>query len=101
VGIEKVFRMTGMQGKFLNRAIAEIAASIQEFGWRQPIVVDKQGVVIVGRVRLLAANKLRMMEVPVHVAENLTPAWIRHLLDSRSHEETRWDDGAWVVLQNP
>ena len=74
-------------------AIDKVAASIQEFGWRQPIVVDPQYVVIVGHVRLLAAKKLGLREVPVHVAENLSPQQVRayRLMDNRSHEETSWD----------
>lgn len=77
------------------QAIDKVAASIQEFGWRQPIVVDKDGVIIVGHVRLLAAQKLGLSEAPVHIAYNLTPAQVRtyRLLDNRSHEETSWDDG--------
>lgn len=76
------------------RAVDKVAASIHEFGWRQPIVVDKEGVIIVGHVRLLAAQKLKLAEAPVHVAHNLTPAQVRayRLLDNRSHEETDWDD---------
>jgi DNA modification methylase len=70
-----------------------VAASIREFGWRQPIVVDAQGVIICGHTRLLAAQKLGLNEAPVHVADNLTPAQVRayRLLDNRSHEETSWD----------
>ncbi len=77
------------------QAVDKVAASIQEFGWRQPIVVDKDGVIIVGHVRLLAAHKLGLREAPVHVAYNLTPAQVRayRLLDNRSHEETSWDEG--------
>src|SRR5438067_8962843 len=74
-------------------AVDKVAASIQEFGWRQPIVVDGKGVIICGHTRLLAARKLGLQEAPVHVAENLTPAQVRayRLLDNRSHEETTWD----------
>ena len=80
--------------KIPQKAIDKVAASIQEFGWRQPIVVDKDGVIICGHTRWLAAQKLGLEMVPVHVAENLTPAQVRayRLLDNRSHEETRWDD---------
>lgn len=39
-------------------AIDAVAKSIQEFGWRQPIVVDKEGVIVVGHVRLKAAYQL-------------------------------------------
>jgi DNA modification methylase len=76
-----------------DAAVAKVAASIQEFGWRQPIVVDKEGVVVVGHTRLLAARKLGLTEVPVHVAGNLTPAQVKayRLMDNRSHEEARWD----------
>ena len=75
------------------KAIDKVAASLQEFGFRQPIVVDTAGVVIVGHTRLLAAKQLGWREVPVHVAENLTPAQVKayRLMDNRSHEETDWD----------
>ena len=49
-------------------AVAKVAASIMEFGWRQPIVVDEKGVIIAGHTRLLAAQRLGLAEVPVHVA---------------------------------
>jgi DNA modification methylase len=79
--------------KIPPEAVDKIAASIQEFGWRQPIVVDKDGVIICGHVRLLAAQKLGLTDAPVHVADNLSPAQVRayRLLDNRSHEETGWD----------
>jgi ParB-like chromosome segregation protein Spo0J len=60
--------------KIPERAVDKVAASIKEFGWRVPIVVDKDGVVICGHTRLLAAKKLGLQQVPVHVADNLTPA---------------------------
>ena len=74
-------------------AVAKVAASIQEFGWRQPIVVDIHRVIVAGHTRLLAARKLCLKEVPVHVADNLTPAQIKayRLMDNRSHDETSWD----------
>jgi len=80
--------------KIPPQAVNKVAASIQEFGWRVPIVVDREGVVICGHTRLLAAQKLGLQEVPVHVADNLTPAQVRafRLLDNRSHEETSWDE---------
>jgi hypothetical protein len=79
--------------KIPQRAIDKVAASIKEFGWRQPIVVDKDYVIIVGHARLLAAKQLGILEVPVHVAENLTPAQVKayRLMDNRSHEESDWD----------
>ena len=74
-------------------AVAKVAASLKEFGWRQPIVVDCEGVVIVGHTRLMGAQRLRMAEVPVHVAEGLSPAQVKayRLADNRTHEEAEWD----------
>ena len=55
-------------------AVEAVARSIQEFGFRQPIVVDDEGVIIIGHTRLKAARKLRITEVPVHVARPLRTA---------------------------
>ena len=54
-----------------------MAESIQQFGFRQPIVVDADGVIIVGHTRYKAAQKLGLEKVPVHVAKDLTPAQIK------------------------
>src|SRR5690606_321781 len=74
-------------------AVAKVAASIREFGWRQPIVVDSNMVVIVGHTRLLAAQQLGLENVPVHIAEGLTEAQVKayRLADNRTHEEAEWD----------
>jgi DNA modification methylase len=79
--------------KIPERAIDKVAASIKEFGWRQAIVVDKDDVIICGHTRLLAARKLGLKQVPIHVADNLTAAQVKayRLMDNRSHEETDWD----------
>lgn len=74
-------------------AVDKVAASIQEFGWQQPVVVDAQQVIVAGHTRLLAARKLDLKEIPVHVASDLTPAQIKayRLMDNRSHQENTWD----------
>src|ERR1700709_2162922 len=74
-------------------AVDKVAASIKEFGWQQPIVVDAEDVIIVGTPRLRAAQKLGRSVVPVHGATNLAPAQVKadRLLDNRSHEEATWD----------
>ncbi len=79
--------------KIPQAAIDKVAASIREFGWQQPIVVDVDGVIVAGHVRLLAARQLGEKQVPVHVASELTPGQIQafRLMDNRSHEETGWD----------
>src|SRR5260370_3064540 len=80
--------------KLSPKAIDKIAASIKEFSFRQPIVVDREGVIIAGATGLQAAQKLGLETVTVHVAEILTPAQVRayRLLDNRSHEESIWDE---------
>src|SRR5499427_4474857 len=92
--IDKVIPYARNSRKIPERAVDKVAASIKEFGFRVPIVVDKDGVIICGHTRLLAAKKLGLEEAPVHVADNLTPAQVRayRLLDNRSHEETSWDE---------
>src|SRR5262249_39463560 len=57
-----------------DAGVDAVAASIREYGFRQPIVVDEDGVIIVGHTRYKAALKLGFEEVPVHVAVGLTPA---------------------------
>ena len=75
-------------------AIAKVAASIREFGFRQPIVVDSEYVVIAGHTRLLAAKQLGIIHIPVHIAEDLTDAQIKayRIADNRTNEEATWDD---------
>jgi site-specific DNA-methyltransferase (adenine-specific) len=79
--------------KISQTAVDKVASSIKEFGWRQPIVVDGEGVVIAGHTRLLAAKKLSLPEVPVHIAEGLSKQQVKayRLMDNRSHEEAEWD----------
>lgn len=85
--------------KITDAAVAKVAAVIKEFGWRQPIVVDKDGVIVVGHTRRLAAISLGLDKVPVHVASNLTEAQIRayRIADNRVGEETDWDRDKLVV----
>ncbi len=75
-------------------AVAKVAASLKEFGWRQPIVVDSEMVIVVGHTRYLAAQQLGMETVPVHVAEGLSPVQVKayRIMDNRSHEDSEWDD---------
>ena len=74
-------------------AVDAVAASIKEFGWRAPIVVDREMVIICGHTRLLAAKKLGLDVVPVHVADNLTPEQVQayRIADNRTGEIAEWD----------
>lgn len=74
-------------------SVDKVAASLKEFGFRQPIVVDKNNVIIVGHTRLLAAKKLKMTEVPVLVADDMTEEQVRayRLADNKTAEFSQWD----------
>jgi len=74
-------------------SVAKVADSILEYGFRQPIVVDEDLVIIVGHTRLAAAKRLKLNEVPVHIAKGLTPQQTRayRLMDNRSAEDSSWD----------
>jgi DNA modification methylase len=80
--------------------IAQIAASIVEFGWTNPILVDGESGVIAGHGRLLAARKLGLSEVPVIELAHLSAAQKRALViaDNRIALEGEWDD-AMLVLE--
>ena len=74
-------------------AISKLTASIKEFVFRQPIVVDSDCVVVVGHTRLEVAKILGLDEVPVHVAKDMTPAQAKayRLADNRTGEDANWD----------
>ncbi len=74
-------------------AVGAVAESIRQFGFRQPIVVDAEGVVVCGHTRLKAAARLGLSEVPVHVAVGLTPEQVRayRLADNKTAELAEWD----------
>jgi site-specific DNA-methyltransferase (adenine-specific) len=76
-----------------NQPIDKVAESLKQFGFRQPIVVDKDYIVIVGHTRLLAAKKLGFTEVPIHIAD-LTEEQAKQyrLADNRTNQDAQWDD---------
>ncbi|MEQ9588031.1 MAG: DNA modification methylase [Parvibaculaceae bacterium] len=76
-------------------AVASVATSIREFGFRQPIVVDEDGVIIVGHTRYKAAESLGLETVPVHVATGLTDAQIKayRIADNQTATIAEWDYG--------
>lgn len=76
-----------------DEAVEAVAASIREFGWKQPIVVDADGTIIVGHTRWKAAKRLGMDEVPVVVASDLTPEQCAayRLADNKVGELAEWD----------
>lgn len=76
-----------------DEAVEAVAASIREFGFRQPIVVDTEGVIIVGHTRYKAALKLGLEKAPVHVAKDLTPEQIKayRIADNKTNELSDWN----------
>ncbi|MCC6909442.1 MAG: ParB N-terminal domain-containing protein [Phycisphaerales bacterium] len=74
-------------------AVEAVMNSIQAFGWRQPIVVDGDGVIICGHTRWKAAQRLGLEKVPVHVAIDLSPEKVRayRIADNKSAELAEWN----------
>lgn len=76
-----------------DNAVDAVAANIKEFGFKAPIVVDGENVIINGHTRLKAAHKLGLRQVPVIVADDLTPAQVKafRLADNKTSEFAEWD----------
>jgi hypothetical protein len=74
--------------------VAQIAASVREWGWTVPVLVDEEGTIIAGHGRVLAAQSLGLDEVPVMVATGWTDAQRRAyvLADNRLALNAGWDD---------
>lgn len=75
-----------------KRQINNVAESIKQYGFVQPIVVDRDGVIVIGHCRALAAKKLGMEEVPCVCVDDLTPEQVNalRLVDNKSNESD-WD----------
>ncbi len=79
--------------KLKDSAIERVAMSLKEYGFRQPIVVDKNRIIVVGHTRYRASKKLGFKEIPITIADNLTPEQINayRIADNRTAEESEWD----------
>lgn len=75
-----------------DKQVANVAESIKQFGWQQPIVCDADGIIIIGHCRLLAAKKLGLKKVPVKTVDNLSEEQVKKLraLDNKLNESD-WD----------
>ena len=82
----------GNAKKHDSTQIANVAESIRQFGFVQPIVIDRDGVIVIGHCRALAAEKLGMKEVPCVCVDDLTPEQVNALriVDNKSNESP-WD----------
>lgn len=76
-----------------EEAITNTAHSIQRYGWRQPIVVDSENVIIVGHTRLEAAKVLGLDKVPIHVATDMSDDDARgyRIADNKTGEFSEWE----------
>ena len=75
-------------------AVKYVAESIRQFGFKQPIVIDREGVIVAGHTRLKAAKKLKLKTVPCVIADDLTEEQIKayRLADNKVSEAAIWDD---------
>lgn len=80
--------------RFNDEAVDYVAQSLESFGWKQPIVVDKDGVIIAGHTRYKAAKKLGMTTVPVLVADDLSEDEVKayRLADNKVSDFSSWDN---------
>lgn len=76
-----------------DEAVKLVANSIREFGWKQPIVIDRDGVIVAGHTRYKAALSLGLETAPCVVADDLTDEQIRayRLADNKTNEAAEWD----------
>lgn len=91
--IERVKPYEKNAKKHPTKQVEHLAKLIRDHGFDQPIVVDKDGVIIKGHGRLLAAQHLKMAAVPVVVRDDLTPAQVRaaRIADNKVAEMGSWD----------
>lgn len=82
-----------------HEAVEYVANSIKEFGFKVPIVVDKENVVVTGHTRLLAVKKLGIKKVPIVVADDLTNDQVKafRLADNKVGELAEWDFNALAL----
>ena len=76
-----------------DNAVEAVANSIREFGFKNPIIVDAEGVIVAGHTRYKAAQALGLQQVPVIRADDLTPEQVRafRLADNKTAELAEWD----------
>ena len=82
-----------------DESVPATAASIRRFGFKVPIVVDTEGVIVTGHTRYKAATELGLETVPVIVADDLTPAECKayRLADNKVGEKSRWNGEALIA----
>ena len=81
--------------RFNDEAVGKVAESIKEFGFKVPIIIDKDNIIIAGHTRYKAAKELGIDKVPCIVASDLTPEQVKafRLADNKVSEFSSWDEG--------
>ena len=76
-----------------DKAVEKVAESIRQFGFKQPILIDEDDIIIAGHTRQLAAKKLKMQQVPCIYVDDLTPEQVKayRLADNKVAEFAEWD----------
>ena len=92
IEVKKLIPYVRNQKKHPEEQIKKIMASIKEFGFKQPVIVDKENVIVVGHGRVLASERLGIEKVPCIVADDLTEAQIKaYRIADNKLNESQWD----------
>lgn len=91
--IDRIKEYDGNPRQISDAAVAAVARSIREFGFKVPVIVDKDGTLIAGHTRVRAAREEGLAEIPVIRADDLTPEQVRafRIADNKLHELATWD----------
>lgn len=91
--IDRIKEYDGNPRQISDAAVAAVARSIREFGFKVPVLVDSNGVLIAGHTRVRAARQEALTEIPVIRADDLTPEQVRafRIADNKLHELATWD----------
>jgi ParB/RepB/Spo0J family partition protein len=76
-----------------DKAINEVAASIKNYGFKVPVIIDKQNVIVTGHTRVKAAERLGIEDIPCVIADDLSEEQIKafRIADNKTHEFAEWD----------
>lgn len=79
--------------RFNDKAVEFVANSIDKFGFRVPVIIDKNNVIVAGHTRVKACEKLGLDNIPCTIADDLTPEQIKayRLADNKVAEMSEWD----------
>lgn len=94
IEIDRVIPYANNPRKNDGEAVDRVASSIKEYGFKNPIIVDKDNVIVAGHTRYKAAKKLNLDKVPIIKADDLTPAQIKafRIADNKVAEYSSWDN---------